>query len=101
MMPRLISLAVWLQSQTDGVTFVELSDGEPKPTLAWVILSTFALIGIALLITIGIGAGTGLLRIWIRRRFPNNQLNGADAEPLVFLHLNEHQPHDAADPVSR
>lgn len=101
MMPRLISLVVWLQSQPDGVTFVALADAEPKPTFAWVILTTFALIGVVLLITTGIGVGTGLFRIWIRRRFPNNQLNGPDAEPLVFLHLNEHQPHDAADPVSR
>jgi hypothetical protein len=93
---QLLGLALWLQSKQEGVTFVDLTDPEPKPTLAWVILTTFALIGVALLATIGIGAAVGLVRIWMRKRFPNNRLNGIAVEPLTFLHLNDEPEHDGS-----
>jgi hypothetical protein len=49
---------------------------------------------VALLVTIGIGAGVGLLRIWARKRFPNNRLNGIAVEPLTLLHLSQDEPEE-------
>lgn len=82
-----------LQGQEpSGVTFINIAR-EPDPSLGWLILSTFALIAILLAVTVGIGAGVGLLRIWISRRFPNNPFNGAEVEPTIRLHLHD-QPGD-------
>ena len=97
MMPYLFGLAVWLQSKQGGVTFIDLKP-DPEPNIIWVILSTFAAIGIALLVTIAIGAGVGLLRIWVRKRFPNNRMNGIAVEPLTFLHLGPEQTEDDGSP---
>jgi hypothetical protein len=83
-MVTLFALMSWVQSE--GITFVDLS-GNDEPSLSWLILSTFALIGVALLITIGIGAGIGFLRIWVLRRFPRNRLNGPEDEVMTQLHL--------------
>ncbi len=94
MMSYLLSLGVWLQSKPGGVTFIDLKDPDPVPSLAWVILTTFTAIGLALLVATGVGAGVGLLRIWARNRFPNNRLNGIAAEPLTFLHLGQDEPEE-------
>lgn len=90
----LLSLGVWLQSKQGGVTFIDLKDPDPDPatTLARVILTTFVAIGVALLVATGVGAGAGLLRIWARKRFPNNRLNGIAVEPLTLLHLGQDEP---------
>jgi len=96
MTSQILGLALWIQSKGQGITFVDLRDTETQPTLAWVILTALALIGIALLVAVGIGAGVGLLRIWIRKRFPNNRFNGRDVEPLTFLHLNDHPDHEGS-----
>jgi len=89
MLPGLTGL---LLQEQPGATFVKIAE-EPDPSLAWVILSTFALIGILLAVTVGIGAGVGLLRIWLSRRFPHNHFNGTLDEPTIRLHLNE-EPGD-------
>ena len=98
MMPYLLNLAIWLQSKQGAVTFIDLKDKDPEPGLIWVILTTFAAIGVALLLTIAVGAGVGLLRIWARKRFPNNRLNGIAVEPLTFLHLGPEEPEDDGTP---
>jgi hypothetical protein len=85
-------LALLLQQQPSGVTFINLNK-EPDPSLAWLILSTVGLIGLLLAITVGIGAGIGLVRLWIRKRFPHNRFNGAEDEPTIRLHLHE-EPGD-------
>lgn len=85
----MLGLLIRLQSTPGGVTFVDLTERRPEPTLAWLILSTFALIGVAVLITVGIGGGIGLLRIWIMRRFPHNRLNGLEDEAMIQLHLHD------------
>ncbi len=90
----LFNLTVWLQQKQGGVTFIDLKDPNPDPNLAWVILTTFVAIGVALAVAIGVGAGFGLLRIWVRKRFPNNRLNGTAAEPITFLHLGQEEPED-------
>ncbi len=94
MMSYLLSLGVWLQSKQGGVTFIDLTDPDPGPSFAWVILTTFTAIGIALLVATGVGAGVGLLRIWTRNRFPNNRLNGIAVEPLTLLHLGQDEPEE-------
>jgi hypothetical protein len=86
-MAKLLSLLAWVQTQQDGVTFINISPKEPQHNIAWVILSTFALIAIALLVTLGIGIGTGFFRIWIFKLFPGNKLNGPEYEPTTRLHL--------------
>ncbi|MGH9463478.1 MAG: hypothetical protein ACRD1X_19920 [Vicinamibacteria bacterium] len=87
---ELLNVLLWLQAQPEGITFVDLNKFEPQPTFFTFILGTFKLIGIGLLVVAVIGGVIGLLRIWVRRRFPENRLNGIDVEPLTFLHLNEH-----------
>ncbi len=87
----------WAQTQP-GITFIDMTESEPEHRLAWVILSTFALIGIALLITIAIGTGAGFLRIWISSKFPQNKLNGPQREPLTQLHLSGHPKHNTPSP---
>jgi hypothetical protein len=86
----LLNVLFWLQSQPQGITFVDLNKFDPQPTFFTFILGTFKLIGIGLLAVSVIGGIIGLLRIWVRRRFPENRLNGVNVEPLTFLHLNEH-----------
>ncbi len=81
---------LWIQQQGQGITFVDLNKWDPQPTFFFFILVTFKFIGIALLVAAAIGAVGGLIRIWIRLRFPGNRLNGVDVEVLTFLHLNEH-----------
>ena len=84
-----LDLLLWLQSQPKGITFVDLNKGDPQPNFFTFILGTFKLIGIGLIVVAAVGAVLGLLRIWMRRRFPENRLNGVDAEPLTFLKLNK------------
>ena len=87
-----IGAYVWLLSipqQGPGVTFIDLDNVDPQPTFFDFILGTFKLIGIAILVVAAIGALVGLVRIWVRRKFPENPVNGIDTEPLTFLHLNE------------
>ena len=86
---QLLEALLWIQSQPQGITFVDLNKGEPQVTFFSFILVAFQFIGIALLAAGAIGALVGLFRIWVRRRFPDNRLNGIDVEPLTFLHLNE------------
>ena len=93
----MLSLLLWLQPSESGVTFIDLVDPEPERSVAWFILRIFALIGVALLITMGVGAGAGFLRIWIMRRFPHNRLNGVEDEALTRLHLND-GPEDLRSP---
>ena len=88
-MIALSSLMAWVQSQQGGVTFIDITESEPEHGLVWVVLSTFALIGVALLITVGLGAMLGALRIWILRRFPGNRVNGPEYEVLTRLHLHD------------
>lgn len=96
-------VAVSSSMQSGGITFVDLSKND-EPTLAWLILSTFALIGVALLLTIGIGAGVGFLRIWVLRRFPRNRLNGPEDEVMTRLHLLDRSaetgPGEVTPPVT-
>ncbi len=81
-------LELWiLQQAPRAVTFVDLTK-EKDPSLAWLILSTFGFIAVLLLVTAAIGAGIGMLRIWIARRFPTNAFNGLEDEPHVRLHLS-------------
>lgn len=94
MISHLLSLAVWLQQKQGGVTFIDLKEPDPGPTLVSVILTTFTAIGIALLVTLAVAGVVGLLRIWIRKRFPNNRLNGIAVEPLTFLHLSQDEPEE-------
>ena len=98
MVSYLFSLGVWLQSKQGGVTFIDLKDPAPGPSLACVILTTFTAIGLALLVATGVGAGVGLLRIWARNRFPNNRLNGIAVEPLTLLHLGQDEPGEKGSP---
>jgi hypothetical protein len=91
---ELLNALLWLQSQPQGITFVDLNKGEPQITFFSFILVAFKFIGIALLAAGTIGALIGLFRIWVRRRFPENRLNGIDVEPLTFLHLNENSEAD-------
>lgn len=87
---------LWIQQQGpgQGITFVDLNKGDPQPSFFVFILITFRFIGYALLVAAAIGAVGGLIRIWIRLRFPGNRLNGVDVEVLTFLHLNEHSEAD-------
>ena len=82
---------LWIQQQGpgQGITFVDLNKSNPEPTFFAFILLTFKFIGYALLAATAVGAAVGLVRIWIRRRFPDNRLNGVDVEPMTLLHLNE------------
>lgn len=77
------------QGPGQGITFVDLNKGEPQITFFTFILVAFKFIGIAILVMAAIGALIGLFRIWVRRRFPDNPMNGIDTEPLTFLHLNQ------------
>jgi hypothetical protein len=87
---------LWIQQQGpgQGITFVDLNKGDPQPSFFAYILITFRFIGYAVLVAAAIGAVGGLIRIWIRLRFPGNRLNGVDVEILTFLHLNEHSEPD-------
>lgn len=93
---QLLYLLAWVQTEQGGVTYIEVGNSEPQHNIVWVILSTFLLIGIALLITIALGAAMGFLRIWIFERFPGNKLNGPEHEVMTRLHLDDHSPTDTS-----
>jgi hypothetical protein len=91
---QLVNVLLWLQSQPQGITFVDLNKGEPQVTFFTFIIVAFKFIGLGLLVAAAIGGLVGLFRIWVRRRFPENRMNGIDVEPLTFLHLNKHPEAD-------
>jgi hypothetical protein len=97
-MMRVVYLLAWAQSQPNGVTFIDVTNKEPNHNIVWVILSTFALIGIALLITAGLGAGVGAIRIFIFKHFPGNKWNGPDYDPVTRLNLDMHSKPDSTPP---
>ena len=94
-MSYLLYLMAWAQSQPGGVTYIDVGSSEPDHNIVWVILSTFVLIGIALVIMVILGAGMGALRIWIFEHFPGNKLNGPEYEVMTRLHLNDHPKTDS------
>jgi hypothetical protein len=93
---QFISLYVWLlslqqqQGPGQGITFVDLNKGEPQVSFFTFIIGAFKFIGLAILFMAAVGILTGFFRIWVRRRFPDNRLNGIDVEAMTHLHLNEH-----------
>lgn len=76
--------------QQGGITFIEIGNKEPDHNIVWVILSTFALIGVGLIVTAALGFTFGFARIWIFNHFPGNKLNGPDFELTTQLHLSDH-----------
>lgn len=88
-MTFLMVLLAWAQTEPPGVTYIDMGNTEPEHGIVWVILSTFALIAVGLLVTLGLGAGVGALRIWIFKHFPGNTLNGPDHEVMTRLHLDD------------
>lgn len=89
-------LRAWTQNVPKATTFLDLTD-PPEPSF-WVwMLSTFAFIGVVLLITLGLGASVGVFRIWILKRFPRNSLNGPEDEGMTRLHLLD-RPRQSFDP---
>lgn len=92
---QFVNLYLWLLSiqqqpvPDQGITFVDLNKGEPQITFFTFIIGAFKFIGVAIIVMAAVGALIGLFRIWMRRRFPDNPVNGIDTEPLTFLHLNE------------
>jgi hypothetical protein len=93
-MARLLYFMAWAQETQNGVTFINITNNEPNHNIVWVILSTFLLIGIAILITAGLGMGVGAVRIFIFKHFPGNKWNGPEYEPVTRLHLDEHPDPD-------
>jgi hypothetical protein len=93
-MNGLLYLFAWAQAQQNGITFIDVANKEPDHNIVWVILSTFALIGIALLITAGLGAGVGAIRIFIFKHFPGNKWNGPEYDPVTRLNLDVHPKPD-------
>jgi hypothetical protein len=93
-MSRLLYLLGWIQNEQGSVTFINMTNNEPNHNIVWVLLSTFVLIGIALLITAGLGAGVGAIRIYIFKHFPGNKWNGPEYEPVTRLHLDERPESD-------
>ena len=66
-----------------GVRFFTLTDPDPEPSLAWFVLNAFLLIGVALVITLGVGLAFGGFRMWLLEKFPHNKLNGVDEDDIV------------------
>jgi hypothetical protein len=99
-MSRLLYLLAWAQSQQNAVTFINVSNREPDHNYIWVILSTFALIGVSLVIMTFLGVGVGALRIFIFKYFPGNKWNGPEYDPVIRLNLNEHPKPDSSSSSS-
>jgi len=78
---------ILLQTAPRAVTYVDFTK-EKDASVAWLILGTFGLIAILFVFALGIGAGVGMLRIWLARRFPHNPFNGVEDEPHIRLHLS-------------
>ena len=76
-------LALISQVQQEGIRFFNLKNPEPTPSLAWFVLNAFFFVGVALVITIGIGIAFGSFRFWLLSKFPNNKFNGADENDLT------------------
>ena len=96
MTSQLLYLLARAQTEQDGITYIDVANAGPQHNIVWVILSTFLLIGIALLVTLGLGAGMGVLRIWIFQKFPGNKLNGPEHEAVTRLHLNDRTHTDSS-----
>ena len=94
-MSQLLVVLAWTQTESDGITYIDVANAGPQHDIVWVILSTFLLIAIGLLVTLGLGAGMGVLRIWIFQKFPGNKLNGPDNEAVTRLHLQDRTPTDS------
>ena len=84
------------QTEQGGITYIDVGNAGPKHDIVWVILSTFVLIGIAFLVTLGLGAGMGFMRIWLFQKFPGNKINGSQHEAVTRLHLNDHTHEDSS-----
>jgi hypothetical protein len=99
-MSRLLYLLVWAQTSQNGITFIDVSPKEPDHNYIWVILSTFALIGVSLVIMTFLGAGLGAFRIFIFKFFPGNKWNGPEYDPVTRLNLDTHSKPDSPPPSS-
>ncbi len=93
-MVQMLSFLAW--AQQNGVTYINITPDEPDHNIAWVILSTFLLIGISVVIMVLLGVGMGFLRIVIYKLFPGNEWNGPESEPTIRLHLLDRSPKDTA-----
>jgi hypothetical protein len=93
-MIQLLSLVAW--AQQNGVTCVDIAPKEPNHGIAWVILSTFLLIGISVVIMTLLGTGVGFVRILIFKLFPANKFNGPEHEPTIRLKLLDRSQKDTA-----
>jgi hypothetical protein len=93
-MVQILSLLAW--AQQNGVTYINITPDEPDHGIAWVILSTFLLIGISVVIMALLGVGAGFIRIWVYKLFPANKFNGPENEPTIRLHLLDRSQKDPA-----
>ena len=88
--PHALTLLFALQPADDGVRFFSLKDPEPEHGLAWFILNAFVLVGVALVVTLGLGIAFGSFRVWLLEKFPHNRFNGTpDDDPGETFRLND------------
>ncbi len=67
-----------------------LKDPEPEHGLAWFVLNAFFFVGVALVVTLGIGIAFGSFRVWLLEKFPHNRFNGTpDDDPGETFRLND------------
>ena len=90
--PFALPILFALQPADEGIRYFSVKDPEPDPERAFArfVLNAFFFIGVALLVTLGMGILFGSFRLWLLEKYPHNRFNGIpEDDPGKTFRLND------------
>lgn len=89
--PFALPILFALQPAGEGIRYFSVKDPEPDPARAFAlfVLNAFFLIGVALVVTLGMGIAFGTFRVWLLEKYPHNRFNGSPGETFRLRDTRE------------